>query len=103
MFSAKQSEELSGSEQLCEAISELLWRDWKPVGVNSMLECRDEYYAYEDGVYLFAKYEPSKLSECLQSIQREKLGLAKVEMKISESKLPVKYTLNTTPFSRTRG
>ena len=62
-------------QQLCEYISELLWRDWDPIGVNNMLECRDEYYAYEDGVYLFVKYEASKLSDYLYHIQSKILGV----------------------------
>ena len=76
MFSERQGNELADNEQqLCEYISELLWRDWDPIGVNNMLECRDEYYAYEDGVYLFAKYDPSQLSDYLCHIQSTSLGI----------------------------
>ncbi|MCH1929556.1 ADP-ribosylglycohydrolase family protein [Shewanella sp. A25] len=34
------------SDSLLELVDELLWKEWDPIGVNCILECREEYQAY---------------------------------------------------------
>ena len=100
LFSERQGDELTVHEQqLCEYISELLWRDWDPIGVNNMLECRGEYYAYEDGIYLFSKYDPSQLSDYLYHIQSTSLGIEGHDNKESRENVANKIRLRAVELS----
>lgn len=96
LFSAQQGDELADNEQqLCEYISEVLWRNWDPIGVNNISECRDEYYAYEDGVYLFSKYAPLQLSDYLQHLQSTNLGIEGDENKENCEEIAQKISLKS--------
>jgi len=43
-------------EKFVEQLSEILWEEWNPLALTDLDNCRDEYYAYEEGAFLFAKY-----------------------------------------------
>lgn len=39
---------------LYNAIDEILWKDWDPIGVNDMPEARDEYQSYLPHIFRLA-------------------------------------------------
>lgn len=37
-------------EKLKAKVSEILWNDWDPIGINDSKECRDEYDCYVQSI-----------------------------------------------------
>lgn len=60
-----------------EAIDEILWRLWDPIGVNDAPEARDEYSAYAAGVLdlLRRGADDEEVVRHLRSIESERMGL----------------------------
>ena len=56
-FKSLQGDSYSENEQyFVEQLSDILWQEWNPMALTDLDDCRDEYYAYEEGAFLFAKY-----------------------------------------------
>lgn len=57
LFKSLQGGNYSETEEcFIEQLSDILWQDWNPMALTDLDDCRDEYYAYEEGAFLFAKY-----------------------------------------------
>ena len=57
LFKSVQGDNYSENEQyFVEQLSDILWQEWNPMALTNLDDCRDEYYAYEEGAFLFAKY-----------------------------------------------
>ena len=59
-------------------VDALLWDEWDPIGVNQMLDARDEYYAYLPKVVEMAlsKVDSETIAHHLLNIETEHMGLA---------------------------
>lgn len=44
------------SNELVDLVNEILWRDWDPIGVNSIEACRDEYCAIANDIALATRF-----------------------------------------------
>ncbi|MDT9702030.1 hypothetical protein, partial [Streptomyces sp. P17] len=42
------------TEPLIDIVDNFLWEEWDPIGVNSLVECRDEYQSYVKDACLLA-------------------------------------------------
>ncbi|MGB5444364.1 MAG: metallophosphoesterase [Psychromonas sp.] len=57
LFKKLQGDNFTENEQgYVEQLSDILWREWNPMALTDLDDCRDQYYAYEEGAFLFAKY-----------------------------------------------
>lgn len=68
-------------DQLLNAVQEILFHEWDPIGVNSNELCRDEYDSYapticqllQDGV------DECKLATHLGQLQRNSMGMSIID------------------------
>jgi hypothetical protein len=62
---------------LYNAIDEILWRDWDPIGVNDMPEARDEYQSYLPHIFRLAVEgkDAEHISSSLVATIEESIGL----------------------------
>jgi hypothetical protein len=65
-------------EREIEAIGEILWRDWDPIGVNAHPEARGEYDGYIGGIrrLLDAGADKVKIVRHLRQIETVGMGLS---------------------------
>jgi hypothetical protein len=62
--------------ELYQAIDEILWRDWDPIGVFGIDGARDEYQMYLPQVYQLAlEGDRAKIADYLFVVATERLGL----------------------------
>ena len=64
-------------KRLAEAVSEVLFREWDPIGVNDNEECRDEYDSYVPGVCrpLLQGADEYRIAAHLEQVARVNIGL----------------------------
>jgi hypothetical protein len=69
--------EMKGKE-LWQAVKDVLFREWDPIGVNSNPACGDEYDSYVGVIVrlLQAEADEYKIAEHLRSLQRVSMGLS---------------------------
>jgi hypothetical protein len=69
--------EMKGKD-LWQAVKEVLFREWDPIGVNSNPACDDEYDSYVSAIVrlLQAEADEYKIAEHLRSLQRVSMGLS---------------------------
>jgi hypothetical protein len=69
--------EMNGKE-LCQAVKEVLFLEWDPIGVNSNPACADEYDSYVGTIVRLQQAEADeyKIAEHLRSLQRVSMGLS---------------------------
>jgi hypothetical protein len=61
---------------LYQAIDEILWRDWDPIGISGVDGARDEYQMYLPQVYRVALTgDRAKIADYLFTIAVERMGL----------------------------
>jgi hypothetical protein len=63
-------------KELLQAVKEVLFREWDPIGVNSNPARSDEYDSYASGIVrlLQAEADEYKIAEHLRSLQRVSMG-----------------------------
>jgi hypothetical protein len=63
--------------KLYEAVDEILYRDWDPIGVAGVPEARDEYRAYLPQVFSMVQNENSiaAIAGYLSFVRVERMGL----------------------------
>ena len=67
-------------KELWQAVKEVLFREWDPIGVNPNPACSDEYDSYVGKIVrlLQAEADEYKIAEHLRSLQRVGMGLSSV-------------------------
>ena len=61
---------------LYQAINEILWRDWDPIGIYSIDGSRDEYQMYLPQVFQLAlSGDRAKIADYLFKVATERMGL----------------------------
>lgn len=72
---------MTDASPLYPAVSEILFRDWDPIGVNSYESARDEYDSYVAGIVglLLRGADEHKLASELSYIARVTIGLSSDE------------------------
>jgi len=65
-------------EALWQAVKEVLFREWDPIGVNSNPACSDEYDSYVSAIVrlLQAEADEYKIAEHLRNLERVSMGLS---------------------------
>ena len=65
-------------KELWQAVKEILFREWDPIGVNSNPARSDEYDSYASGIVrlLQAEADEYKIAEHLRSLQRVSMGMS---------------------------
>ena len=63
---------------LWQAVKDVLFREWDPIGVNSNPACGDEYDSYVSAIVrlLRAEADEYKIAEHLRSLERFSMGLS---------------------------
>lgn len=74
-------------KRILKEISEILWNEWDPVGVNDVPEARDEYDSYLGTVYwlLAVKAPDAFLYSYLYYVESVLMGLPKPGSKIKKT------------------
>ncbi|MFO0891716.1 MAG: hypothetical protein U0790_21550 [Isosphaeraceae bacterium] len=69
------------ASHLRPVVSEILFREWDPIGVNENDECRDEYEAYVTAVvqWLLSGADESRLASGLGQIQQVGMGMSVID------------------------
>ena len=64
-------------KELWEAVKEVLFQEWDPIGINSNPACSDEYDSYVSTIVrlLQAEADEYKIAEHLRNLQRVSMGL----------------------------
>jgi hypothetical protein len=67
--------------ELWQAVKEILFQEWDPIGVNSNPECHDEYDAYVGTIVrlLGAEADEYKIAAHLRSLRRVSMGLSSAD------------------------
>lgn len=65
-------------KELLQAVKEVLFREWDPIGVNSNPACSGEYDSYASGIVRLLQSEADeyKIAEHLRSLQRVSMGMS---------------------------
>ena len=65
-------------KEVLQAVKEVLFREWDPIGVNSNPARSDEYDSYASGIVrlLQAEADEYKIAEHLRSLQRVSMGMS---------------------------
>ena len=72
---------MATASDLWPVVSDILFIEWDPIGVNSNDLCRDEYEGYVSGVVklLLTGADEYKLASILSQIQRESMGMSVID------------------------
>lgn len=72
---------MAKASDLLPIVSEILFREWDPIGVNTFEQCRDEYNGYVPAVvqWLLSGTDESKLASRLSHIQRVTMGMSVID------------------------
>jgi len=64
-------------KELWQAVKEVLFREWDPIGINSNHGCHDEYDSYVGAIVrlLQAEADEYKITEHLHNLRRVGMGL----------------------------
>jgi hypothetical protein len=65
-------------KELWQAVKEILFREWDPIGINSNPACSDEYDSYVNTIvrFLQAGADEYKIAEHLRNLRRVSMGLS---------------------------
>jgi hypothetical protein len=65
-------------KELWQAVKEILFREWDPIGINSNPSLSDEYDSYANGIVrlLQAEADEYKIAEHLRNLQRVNMGMS---------------------------
>jgi hypothetical protein len=65
-------------KKLLQAVKEVLFREWDPIGINSNPALSDEYDSYASGIVrlLQAEADEYKIAEHLGNLQRVSMGMS---------------------------
>jgi hypothetical protein len=65
-------------KELWQAVKEILFREWDPIGINSNPSLSDEYDSYASGIVrlLQAEADEYKIAEHLRNLQRVSMGMS---------------------------
>jgi hypothetical protein len=66
---------------LLPIVSEILFREWDPIGVNDSELCRDEYDSYVPGLVdaLLSGADEYELASWLRRIQSDSMGMSVID------------------------
>ncbi len=69
--------EASSKKNLYNAIDQITWTEWDPIGVNEYQEARDEYYSYLPQILrlLLSGSSRTTIADFLFGIERQNMGL----------------------------
>ncbi len=72
---------MTKASELQPVVSDILFREWDPIGVNSNELCRDEYDGYVSAVtqWLLSGIDEYKLASRLSKIQRDTMGMSVID------------------------
>jgi hypothetical protein len=64
-------------KELWQAVKEILFREWDPIGINSDPACSDEYDSYVNTIvrHLQTGADEYKMTEHLSNLRRVSMGL----------------------------
>ncbi len=73
--------EVAMASELLPIVSNILFYDWDPIGINSFEQCRDEYDGYVPVVvhWLLSGTDERELSSRLSQIQRSSMGMSIID------------------------
>jgi hypothetical protein len=68
-------------KEIWQAVKEILWREWDPIGINSNPACHDEYDSYVNTIarLLQAEVDEYKMTEHLSNLRRVSMGLSSAD------------------------
>ncbi len=69
------------ASDLLPVVSDILFREWDPIGVNDNDLCRDEYDGYVPGLvhFLLSGADEYKLASWLSRVQRDSMGMSVID------------------------
>lgn len=72
------NQRLPGAAELTSIVSDLLWRDWDPIGINEQFEARDEYNSYVGTIcsLLLSGADARKIRDHLAHVETVNMGLS---------------------------
>ena len=72
---------MSKSSDLLPVVSDILFREWDPIGVNYNELCRDEYDGYVPGLVhlLLSGANECKLALWLRQVQSDSMGMSVID------------------------
>ena len=68
-------------KELWQAVKEILFLEWDPIGINSNPDCDDEYDSYVKTIVrlLQAEADEYKITEHLRNLRRVSMGLGSTD------------------------
>jgi hypothetical protein len=68
-------------KELWQAVKEVLFREWDPIGINSNPACSDEYDSYVNTIVRFIQAEADeyKIAKHLRNLRRVSMGLSSAD------------------------
>lgn len=72
---------MANASDLRPIVSDILFREWDPIGVNGNEQCRGEYDGYVAAVshWLLSRIDVHALATQLSRIQRDSMGMSYVD------------------------
>jgi hypothetical protein len=72
---------MAKASELLPVVSDILFREWDPIGVNDSELCRDEYDSYVPAVvkWLLSGADEYNLASRLSHIQRVTMGMSVID------------------------
>jgi hypothetical protein len=72
---------MAKASDLLPVVSEILFREWDPIGVNDNELCRDEYDSYVPGLVhaLLSGADEYKLASWLRRVQSDSMGMSVID------------------------
>jgi hypothetical protein len=72
---------MTKASELLPAVSDILFREWDPIGINDNEGCRDEYNGYVPAVvqWLLSGADEYMLASRLSQIQRVGMGMTVID------------------------
>ena len=72
---------MAKASDLLPVVSDILFREWDPIGVNSNELCRDEYDGYVQGLvhFLLLGANEYKLAAWLRRVQSDSMGMSVID------------------------
>ena len=72
---------MAKASDLLPVVSDILFREWDPIGVNDNELCRDEYDGYVPGLvdFLLSGADKYKLASWLRRVQSDSMGMSVID------------------------
>lgn len=69
---------MAKASDLWQTVSEILFREWDPIGVNCFEQARDEYDSYVSGLVelLLSAADENEVASYLRFVQSESMGMS---------------------------